>query len=391
MREEGTPDSGIGLRPLRLALALGLSLYPLPSTLYPAFAQRLKDAKQRELQKVMQELQERRSEIDGYRREESDLERELVRIEGNQQRSRERLRRIKSDLAAAHRQLGELEARAQAIGLALAGGRAAWDEGLRILFLRDQLQSSYFGAEELWSGALLRASLAAQADYLLDLQGIRSETDWAARDLQNRRRKLEVRAQDELRERNRQEALLREKRQDLKTTTAKREAALRRMRELEETAEALNQFLVSLDKRRRPGRAGGPPVARHSLPWPVQGRLAAGFGKQTVGELETWIIRDGIEIQVPEGAPVRCVKAGTVAYAGPFRSYGTIVVVNHGSGFFSVYGMLGRVVVSKGEVLQALDVVGYAGRPGAGGPPAVYFEVRQNSQALDPLHWLERR
>jgi len=39
MREEGTPASSIGLRPFRLALALGLSLYPLPSTVDPAFGQ----------------------------------------------------------------------------------------------------------------------------------------------------------------------------------------------------------------------------------------------------------------------------------------------------------------------------------------------------------------
>src|SRR6185295_5801093 len=115
-----------------------------------------------------------------------------------------------------------------------------------------------------------------------------------------------------------------------------------------------------------------------------------------VKELNTWVIRQGIQIEAPAGAAVRSVAAGRVVYVGPFRRYGRIVIVDHGSGFFSIYGYLDRIARAKGEDVDAKDLVGFAGPTEEAGPQATgravtYFEVRQNGTALDPLNWLETR
>ena len=72
------------------------------------------------------------------------------------------------------------------------------------------------------------------------------------------------------------------------------------------------------------------------------------------------------------------------------------MILDHGSGFFSIYGYLDRTARTKGDELDAKDVVGFAGPSEEAGPQpegraVTYFEVRQNGTALDPLAWLEKR
>ena len=128
---------------------------------------------------------------------------------------------------------------------------------------------------------------------------------------------------------------------------------------------------------------------RGDLEWPVQGRVTSAFGRAPSGRFGTSIVRNGIEVAAPEGAPARAVHEGTVAYAAPFAGFGTLVIVDHGGGIFSMYGHLLQASVDQGARVRRGDTVGMVGLAPAG-DAALYFEMRVDGRPVDPLQWLRR-
>jgi septal ring factor EnvC (AmiA/AmiB activator) len=87
---------------------------------------------------------------------------------------------------------------------------------------------------------------------------------------------------------------------------------------------------------------------------------------------------------------VVAVYEGVVAYADAFTGFGNLVIVDHGSQTFSLYGNLAGIEVRKGARVQAGQAVGSVGLSPAG-PAGLYFELRVDGQAVDPLQWLKKR
>lgn len=125
-----------------------------------------------------------------------------------------------------------------------------------------------------------------------------------------------------------------------------------------------------------------------ALPWPAEGVLSARFGSRPPGVAGP-PIRSGIELSLPEGRPVNAVHEGTVAFADPFSGFGILVIVDHGDQIYTLYGHLGSAAVHKGDRVDAATTVGLAGRNPSGNP-SLYFEVRVDGKAVDPLQWLKR-
>ena len=166
-----------------------------------------------------------------------------------------------------------------------------------------------------------------------------------------------------------------------------------RAKELEETAKALTRLIRSLREPRKPG---APPIVHWDVPpnsllWPAQGSVLKPFGRQRNAELDTWVISQGILLQTPAEAAVSAVRGGKVIFCGPFRSYGQVMILDHGSNFFTIYGGLGSLLKVKGAEVQPGEAIARAGPPKAGQGGRLYFELRRGSEALDPLVWLQKQ
>ena len=98
--------------------------------------------------------------------------------------------------------------------------------------------------------------------------------------------------------------------------------------------------------------------------------------------------RNGIDIGAEAGATVKAVQKGTVAYADTFAGFGRVVIVDHGGRFYTLYGHLASVDVSKGAAVEAGDDLGTVGMAPTGGP-SLYFEVRIDGRPADPVQWLK--
>lgn len=128
--------------------------------------------------------------------------------------------------------------------------------------------------------------------------------------------------------------------------------------------------------------AGAPP-----LTWPTDGALSARFGESVNG-----LPANGIDLAAYSGMAVRSAAAGTVIFAGrePER-FGYTVIIDHGGGWMTVYGYLGRLTVTVGEVVKQRTRIAFVGKSGEAQHPTVHFEVRRDNVPLDPQVYLPPR
>jgi septal ring factor EnvC (AmiA/AmiB activator) len=187
-----------------------------------------------------------------------------------------------------------------------------------------------------------------------------------------------------------------ERRQLLARIGAERDQQLRVAEELERARQALDGAVAAYRPPAAAPAANASPAAlplgrrQRDLPWPVTGDIVRRFGRQRDPRFGTVVVRNGIDIATATGTDVQAVHPGTVAFADTFEGFGRVVIVDHGSGAFSLYGYLSRIAVSQGEPVAAGQLIGEVGEAPAGGP-ALYFELRVDGRPGDPLQWLKRR
>jgi len=114
--------------------------------------------------------------------------------------------------------------------------------------------------------------------------------------------------------------------------------------------------------------------------WPVSGKLITSFAASK---------GTGINIQVPNGTPVKSVAKGTVIYVGTaVQNYGNLILVKHENGFVSAYAHLDKSVVTKGDVIDRGKTIGYAGQTGSVTSSQLHFELRKGATPVDPVPML---
>ncbi len=137
-------------------------------------------------------------------------------------------------------------------------------------------------------------------------------------------------------------------------------------------------------------RPAGPGIEPHggSLS-PVAGTVVRGWGDQTEAGPA-----NGLSYRAPPLARVVAPCAGRVAFAGPFRSFGVLVILDCGGGTHIVLAGLERLDVQAGAAVRAGEPVGVM--PGwdpaaSGARPSLYVEVRRDGQPVNPAPFLRAR
>ncbi|MFP1632479.1 peptidoglycan DD-metalloendopeptidase family protein [Zhengella sp. ZM62] len=121
------------------------------------------------------------------------------------------------------------------------------------------------------------------------------------------------------------------------------------------------------------------------LRWPVRGRIVSAFGANSGGKAN-----DGIDIAVPAGTPVKAAENGVVIYAGSgLKEFGNTVLVRHDDGLVSVYGHNSTLLVSRGDKVRRGQEIAKAGNSGSASQPKLHFEIRKNSNPVNPVEYLE--
>jgi septal ring factor EnvC (AmiA/AmiB activator) len=132
--------------------------------------------------------------------------------------------------------------------------------------------------------------------------------------------------------------------------------------------------------------------ARNPIFAPARGRILTHFGDPT----DTGGASKGLVLETRAGAQIVAPFDGRIAFEGPFRSYGQILIIEHGGGYHTVLAGLDRVDAVVGQWLLAGEPVGSMAPVGApqgsgdvspAGRPKLYLELRRNGQPIDPVPW----
>lgn len=115
------------------------------------------------------------------------------------------------------------------------------------------------------------------------------------------------------------------------------------------------------------------------LPFPVEGRTEVRPVRLQNAE------GPGLELAATVGAAVRAVYKGRVAFADEYAEYGRAVILDHGSGYYTVSGSLGSIDVQVGDEVAAGDRIGSVGAGPRGA--ALYFELRRGTMTVNPAPW----
>lgn len=118
--------------------------------------------------------------------------------------------------------------------------------------------------------------------------------------------------------------------------------------------------------------------------WPVKGSVISQFGSGGIGRRN-----DGINISAPQGTTVRASAAGEVIYRGSeINGYGKLLLIKHDGGYVTTYAHNDVMLVRKGQKVKKGQIIGKVGKSGSVNEPQLHFEIRHNTQSLDPLSFL---
>jgi septal ring factor EnvC (AmiA/AmiB activator) len=219
------------------------------------------------------------------------------------------------------------------------------------------------------------------------LPRLKDETDRLAQDLGDleesrknlaEQRRLSAAARQNLaRQRSGLDQLTQTRQGLLQKTAAEKAALAQRLAELANEAKDLKQLM---EKVSHPVVPRGPQRLRAGLKLPTAGKIVRAFGTRD----EAGVTSHGLTLAAAPESPVVAPQDGRVAFAGPFRGYGRIIILQHDGGYHSFLAGLDRIDIEAGQKVAAGEPLGAL--PGKGeSRPELYFEWRRGGEPVDPM------
>lgn len=123
------------------------------------------------------------------------------------------------------------------------------------------------------------------------------------------------------------------------------------------------------------------------LNWPVEGKVVSKFGLQANGTQN-----NDIHILIKNDQNIKAAASGTIVYAGnEIGDYGNLVIIQHPDEYFSSYGNLSSFNVNKGDIVKSGQIIGIINSLEAPQPLKLYFGLRIETKAVDPLKYLKNQ
>jgi len=363
-------------------------------------------ADKKELQRIKREMQGKKKDLKRADRKERSILSELDRIDRDIQSGSAELADQRKRLQESEAALRELQQRDADINRELAGLKGIYAQRLRALYKMSRSGSAVtvFSADGpnnalkrlKYISVIAERDRALMTEYSNALERLalrHTEIAETQQELLSRRRVVEAK-RTELESRKQKKTVL------LSSVREKKGLYEQTLRELEESSTSLWAMIRKDEQERKAAKAAAPPPVkaarpsssgRNSLDWPVAGQVLSRFGMQRHPQFGTMVFRRGIEIAAREGESVRSVENGQVAHADWYKGYGQLVILDHGNGFYSLYGNLQRVDVAKGDRILKGQAIGLVGETGSLKGSKLYFEIRRQGEAQDPLAWLAKK
>ena len=167
-------------------------------------------------------------------------------------------------------------------------------------------------------------------------------------------------------------------------------------KEIDQKVAELERQRAEEEERRRqeaaannPSSGGGSVTGTGSFTWPCPSctYIASRVGYRWHPVSGQWKYHSGLDIGAAYGASIVAADGGTVTIAGVNGGYGNCVMIDHGNGYYTLYGHMSSIAVSVGQSVSKGATIGYVGSTGVSTGPHLHFEIRQGTTILDPENW----
>jgi murein DD-endopeptidase MepM/ murein hydrolase activator NlpD len=118
--------------------------------------------------------------------------------------------------------------------------------------------------------------------------------------------------------------------------------------------------------------------------WPISGYISSHYGFRSNPITGVRQFHTGIDIAANTGAPIRAAMSGRVIFAGWSDVFGNYVVINHHSGYRTLYGHMSAIRVKNGALVGTGERIGDAGSTGVSTGPHLHFTVYKNGVTVNP-------
>lgn len=126
------------------------------------------------------------------------------------------------------------------------------------------------------------------------------------------------------------------------------------------------------------------------LMMPVKGKIASSFGPHTDRQFNVTHFQSGINIQADRGEPIRAVYSGQTLFSSWLKGFGNMIIIDHGENYYTIYAHLEEQFKSKGDPVQAGEVIATVGDTGSLTGAGLHFEIRHHGKPMNPLGWIKR-
>lgn len=358
---------------------------------------KLKKEKAR-LTEVRRQAEETARELARTLRRETSARHKVKDLQARLSRQRRLIAGIDRQLAALNRKMEDAESEVRSLEEARASSYRGLGRGAVTAFLgmrenllapvaagRDE-RRRFFAARLLGSEAGRYARLTEDKERKEEvLMGLERELH-----VSERKFSREKQAGDRLLAQRRTEG---ERLREIRAEKEKKEKELRALRARIARMEALVSRIERKVKEEESARRGKQGIAAgpsrfSSLPGgilaPVRGKVVGLFGRQRDPVFDVEVENRGVEIEAPSGSPIRSIGKGKVVFSGSVTGFGKVLIIQHGSGLFSVYGRADSFSAAQEQEVVAGELIGRLPR-NPDGKSMLYLEVRAAGTAIDPM------
>lgn len=337
------------------------------------------------------ELGQVRTHYDKLRAELRDSERRIGKVTRNLAELDEQLTTQKQKLSQLKRRQGELEQGIVSQRKYLSGQiRASYMMGRQEYFkiLLNQEDPATLGRVTAYYDYLNRARserIGAIKGTLIELEAIRGQLVSEAERLLQLRKQRAAEKRELEKGRKQREVVVGKLKREISSKDKQLEGLLVDEQELQNLLQALSEALEDIPTE--PGDHKPFAKLKGNLAWPSKGPMIVRYNSMRKTGTLRW---QGVMIKNSEGAPVRAVSHGRVAFADWLRGYGLLLIIDHGDGYMSLYGHNQSLFKETGDWVEAGEQVATVGNSGGFDKVALYFEIRENGQPVNPGRWCKR-
>lgn len=363
-----------------------------------------------QIQKIDQELNALKKEMERAQNNQKAADSKVHKLNGDKAATKEDIDKLNADIQQVQKKLNDTqdkidaaEERVRLTGQELEN--AIKQRDLRLELMDNRVRMAYMAGPASFLDVLMDSS--DLPDFLTRLDSVEAivkQDNDIAEQAKDYKEEVELKKQQvetELKNVKDLYAEMQANKSELEANEQAKEAMLaniaEQIHEMEEISEEAEAQLKEFAKKSAQLQAKKKALTQYykggklGMPLKTEYRLTSAFGYRTHPIYKTKRLHTGMDMAVARGTPIYAAESGRVITARSMSGYGNCVIIDHGGGLWTVYGhiMNGGILVKEGEEVKRGEKIALVGSTGDSTGNHLHFEVRKNSEPVNPAPYLK--